>query len=140
MLSGQRFDRSHLVGGEREGAAGQVLLHVLGIGRPGQREHPDGLGEAEHDLGRRRAEARNNVYQDFSLLTANPEVLHHPLVGRIAARSQATPAQVVFRFSQAVGMLPLTGTTDPEHMKQDLASRALTLSADEVRAIESLAG
>ncbi len=85
-------------------------------------------------------EARNIVYQGFSLLTANPEVLHHPLVGRIAARSQATPAQVVFRFSQAVGMLPLTGTTDPEHMKQDLASRALTLSADEVRAIESLAG
>ena len=27
-----------------------------------------------------------------------------------------------------------------EHMKQDLASQTLTLSADEVRAIESLAG
>jgi hypothetical protein len=37
-------------------------------------------------------------------------------------------------------MLPLTGTSDPEHMQQDLASRALDLSADEVRAIESLAG
>jgi aryl-alcohol dehydrogenase-like predicted oxidoreductase len=45
----------------------------------------------------------------------------------------------VFRFAQAVGMLPLTGTSDPEHMKQDLASRELPLSADEVRAIESLA-
>jgi diketogulonate reductase-like aldo/keto reductase len=37
-------------------------------------------------------------------------------------------------------MLPLTGTSDPEHMKQDLASRELALSTDEVRAIESLAG
>jgi diketogulonate reductase-like aldo/keto reductase len=37
-------------------------------------------------------------------------------------------------------MLPLTGTSSPEHMKQDLAGRALALSADEVRAIESLAG
>jgi diketogulonate reductase-like aldo/keto reductase len=84
--------------------------------------------------------ARNIVYQGFSLLTANPEVLRHPLVGRIAARLQATPAQVVFSFSRAVGMLPLTGTTDPEHMKQDLARGALTLSADEIQAIESLAG
>jgi diketogulonate reductase-like aldo/keto reductase len=80
------------------------------------------------------------VYQGFSLLTANPEVLRHPLVGGIAARGKATPAQVVFRFAQAVDMLPLTGTTDAQHMKDDLASQDLTLSADEVRAIESLAG
>jgi aryl-alcohol dehydrogenase-like predicted oxidoreductase len=37
-------------------------------------------------------------------------------------------------------MLPLTGTTDAEHMRQDLASRAVNLADDEVRAIESLAG
>jgi diketogulonate reductase-like aldo/keto reductase len=80
------------------------------------------------------------VYQGFSLLTANPEVLHHPLVRGIAARLGATPAQVVFRFAQAVGMLPLTGTSDPTHMRQDLAARDLALAADEVQAIESLAG
>jgi diketogulonate reductase-like aldo/keto reductase len=83
---------------------------------------------------------RKIVYQGFSLLTANPEVLRHPLVAGPAARGKATPAQVVFRFACAVGMLPLTGTTDAQHMKQDLASRDLALSADEVRAIESLAG
>ncbi len=83
---------------------------------------------------------RKMVYQGFSLLTANPEVLRHPLVARLAARAEATPAQVVFRFAQAVGMLPLTGTSNPEHMKQDLASRDLTLSPAEVQAIESLAG
>jgi diketogulonate reductase-like aldo/keto reductase len=37
-------------------------------------------------------------------------------------------------------MLPLTGTSDPEHMRQDLASAQLSLSQDEVRVIESLAG
>jgi diketogulonate reductase-like aldo/keto reductase len=83
---------------------------------------------------------RKIVYQGFSLLTANPEVLQHPLVGRIAARLEATPAQVVFRFARAVGMLPLTGTTDAVHMKQDLASGDLALSADEARAIELLSG
>ena len=82
---------------------------------------------------------RKIVYQGFSLLTANPEVLQHPLVVGIAARGGVTAAQVVFRFAQAVGMLPLTGTSDVEHMKQDLASRALPLSTDEVRAIEDLA-
>jgi diketogulonate reductase-like aldo/keto reductase len=85
-------------------------------------------------------EERNIVYQGFSLLTANPEVLQSRLVAGIAARGPATAAQVVFRFALAVGMLPLTGTTSAEHMKQDLASPALALSADEVRAIESLAG
>lgn len=83
---------------------------------------------------------RNITYQGFSLLTANPEVLHHPLVGRIAARLGATPAQIVFRFALAVGILPLTGTTSRQHMEEDLASRHLALTGDEVRAIESLAG
>jgi len=83
---------------------------------------------------------RKIVYQGFSLLTANPEVLHHRLVAGIAGRGKVTPAQVVFRFAQAVGMLPLTGTSSAEHMKQDLASRDVSLSADEVRGIESLAG
>lgn len=80
------------------------------------------------------------VYQGFSLLTANPEVLAHPLVGRIAARLGATPAQVVFRFARAIGILPLTGTTDPEHMRQDLAALDLPLDPAEVQALESLAG
>ena len=83
---------------------------------------------------------RGIVYQGFSLLTANPEVLGHPFVTAIARRLQATRAQVVFRFAQAVGMLPLTGTTDAEHMQQDLASAALPLEDDEVRTIETLGG
>ena len=83
---------------------------------------------------------RKIVYQGFSLLTANPEVLHDRLVARIAARERATPAQVVFRFARAVGMLPLTGTSSAEHMKQDLASHALVLSDEEVQTLESLAG
>ena len=79
------------------------------------------------------------TYQGFSLLTANLDVLRHPLVLGVAARRAATPAQVVFRFAQAVEMLPLTGTTDADHMTQDLASKTLTLTADEVHAIERLA-
>jgi diketogulonate reductase-like aldo/keto reductase len=84
--------------------------------------------------------ARKIVYQAFSLLTANVEVSHHPLITGLAARANATPAQIVFGFARTVGMLPLTGTSGAEHMKQDLASRDLVLAPETVRAIESLLG
>jgi len=83
---------------------------------------------------------RKIVYQGFSLLTANPEVLRHPLVTGVAAHAYATPEQVVFAFARTIGMLPLTGTSDAGHMKQDLASSGLGLSQETVRAIEGLAG
>jgi diketogulonate reductase-like aldo/keto reductase len=83
---------------------------------------------------------RKIVYQGFSLLTANAEVLRHPVVTGLAARANATPAQIVFAFARAVGMLTLTGTSNAEHMRQDLASRELVLGPDAVRAIESMAG
>lgn len=80
------------------------------------------------------------VYQGFSLLTANREVLEHPVVTDPAAKLKATPAQVVFAFARAIGILPLTGTTSQEHMHQDLASRRLQLPDNVVRAIEHIAG
>jgi diketogulonate reductase-like aldo/keto reductase len=83
---------------------------------------------------------RKIVYQGFSLLTANAEVVRHPVVTGLALRASATAAQIVFAFARAIGMLPLTGTSDAEHMRQDLASSRLTLSADAVREIEGLAG
>jgi diketogulonate reductase-like aldo/keto reductase len=85
---------------------------------------------AEHDI----------AYQGFSLLTANPEVLGSREVRAIAARAGGTPAQVIFAFARAVGMFPLTGTTDPEHLREDLASAAMELRPEEVALLESLAG
>jgi diketogulonate reductase-like aldo/keto reductase len=83
---------------------------------------------------------RGIVYQGFSLLTANMDVLGGVLVHEIAVRSNATLAQVVFSFARGVGMLPLTGTSDAAHMQQDLGSRRLEFSLEEVRAMESIAG
>lgn len=83
---------------------------------------------------------RGIVYQGFSLLTANVEVLRHPMIGELVARAAVTPAQIVFAFARAVGILPLTGTSSAEHMKQDLASREVELSAEIAEAIEWLAG
>ena len=83
---------------------------------------------------------RKIVYQGFSLLTANPEVLQHPFVSGLAVRMGVTPAQIVFSFARAVEMLPLTGTSNSAHMQQDLASLEQELPPDAVRTIESLSG
>lgn len=83
--------------------------------------------------------AHGLLYQGFSLLTANPQVLAHPAVAGIAARHGRTPAQVVFRFAVEVGMVALTGTTDAGHMRQDLEAFDFRLEADEVDRIERVA-
>jgi len=83
---------------------------------------------------------RKIVYQGFSLLTANPEVLRHPPLVEVAAKLNATPAQVIFSFARAIGILPLTGTSSADHMRENLASLRLALPHELVRAIESIAG
>jgi diketogulonate reductase-like aldo/keto reductase len=35
-------------------------------------------------------------------------------------------------------MLPLTGTTNPQHMKDDLQAEQLTLTADDMQLIETI--
>lgn len=84
--------------------------------------------------------ARDIIYQGFSLLTANPEVVQHPAFVDLAAKLNATPPQVVFAFARAVEMLPLTGTSDAEHMRHDLDSLQISLPAEVVHAIDSVAG
>ncbi|HEY7403612.1 MAG TPA: aldo/keto reductase [Candidatus Angelobacter sp.] len=81
----------------------------------------------------------NIIYQGFSLLTANRDVLRDPLVIALADQQSATTAQIVFAFARAVGMLPLTGTSSTEHMQQDLESSKLVLTEDAIRAIDSIA-
>ena len=82
--------------------------------------------------------AQNIIYQGFSLLTANPQLFREPDMIKLARRHQKTVAQVIFRFAQQVEMLPLTGTTDDGHMREDLESSTFQLAEEEVRLIEGL--
>ena len=82
--------------------------------------------------------AHGIIYQGFSLLTANREVLADPGIRAIAQRLGTGLAQVVFRFAMQVGMLPLTGTTNPQHMKEDLQAELLTLTTDDMQMIETI--
>jgi diketogulonate reductase-like aldo/keto reductase len=80
------------------------------------------------------------TYQGFSLLTANQEVVNHVPLMKIAEEMNLTMAQLIFAFARAIGVLPLTGTSNADHMQQDLASRELQLPPELVEAVESIAG
>ena len=91
----------------------------------------------DHEV-REICRANGIVYQGFSLLTANREVLVDPAIRTIAQRVGAVPAQVIFRFAMQIGMLPLTGTTSQQHMKEDLQAEQLALSSEEIQRIETI--
>ncbi|HEX7672084.1 MAG TPA: aldo/keto reductase [Polyangiaceae bacterium] len=88
---------------------------------------------------RRFCRAHSVLYQGFSLLTANARELGSPILREIVDRTQRTPAQVVFRFALDVGMIPLTGTSSLDHMKEDLGALDFELRPEDVRAVERLA-
>jgi len=79
------------------------------------------------------------VYQGFSLLTANVQALQTDQVARIAQRHDKTIPQVVFRFASQIGILPLTGTTDEDHMRQDLDCFSVELDEAEIETLETIA-
>jgi diketogulonate reductase-like aldo/keto reductase len=83
--------------------------------------------------------ANGIVYQGFSLLTANRQILSSAQLAAIARRHGRAPSQIVFRFAIDAGMLPLTGTTNAEHMRMDLDVLNFRLDRAEVEQIEALA-
>ncbi len=80
------------------------------------------------------------IYQGFSLLTANTFVLQDSKVKNIAKRLGITTTQVIFRFTPQIGMVTFTGTTDEQHMREDLDLFRFELTKDELQVKEAIAG
>lgn len=87
---------------------------------------------------RRFCAAHGLLYQGFSLLTANHEVLRQAALARIARKHGRNVSQIVFRFFLELGAIALTGTTNPEHMRADLDIFDFSLDNEEVVLIERL--
>ena len=83
-------------------------------------------------------QANQIIYQGFSLLTANRDVLAETEMMRMAELYGRSVNQLVFRFAIQMGMLPLTGTTNPEHMRDDLEVVSFQLDDDELHRIERI--
>ena len=78
------------------------------------------------------------LYQSFWTLTANPQLLDHVIVEGLAASYERTPEQVFFRYLTQIGIIPLTGTTQASHMREDLAIFDFELTDDECLAVGGL--
>ncbi|MDZ4678018.1 MAG: aldo/keto reductase [Oligoflexia bacterium] len=88
------------------------------------------------DQGVREFCLSNNItYQGFSLLTANMHVLTHSTLKSIATRLNVTPQQVIFRFCKQIGILPITGTTNEQHMREDLKITEFELTQNDIDTI-----
>jgi len=79
------------------------------------------------------------IYQGFSLLTANQTYLLNPTLQSLAAKYGKTIPQIIFRFALDLGILPLSGTTDLQHMRDDLNLSDFQLSAEEIQHLEHIA-
>lgn len=80
---------------------------------------------------------RGIVYQGFSLLTANTYVLASARTAALSSKYGKSATQIVFKFSRQIGMVPMTGTSDAGHMKEDLDIDDFSLEDSELRMLES---
>jgi len=78
------------------------------------------------------------IYQSFWTLTANPKLLAHDTTKNLAKKYHRSAAQVFYRYLTQIGIIPLTGTSSAEHMREDLAIFEFELTADECAAVEML--
>lgn len=81
---------------------------------------------------------KNMIYQSFWTLTANPHLLNHHLVKKIAEELKKTEAQIFFRFLTQLGIVPLIGACSQVHMKQDVDIFNFNLSQSMIEELESL--
>lgn len=95
--------------------------------------------ETDYDkILRKFCNETNISYQGFWTLTANPDVLSHPLICNLALSRQVTVEQLFFRYLTQQQIIPLIGTCSDKHMKEDLAILQFTLKDDEISQINAL--
>jgi len=95
--------------------------------------------ETGYDADLRRWCSQHGViYQSFWTLTANPHILASPTVRTAARKYNKTEAQIFFRYLSQSGIVPLTGTTSEQHMKEDLDIFDFELSSEELKNVSLL--
>lgn len=80
----------------------------------------------------------NIIYQSFWTLTANPHILQSTELLELSQKYKKNVIQLFFAYLHQIGITPLTGTTDTEHMQSDLQSFDITLEEGEVLRLDSL--
>ena len=74
-------------------------------------------------------------YESFWTLTANPKILQSQEIHNLGRKYEKTAAQVFFRFVKHLGITPLSGTKNIQHMQEDLDLASFALEEDEVKTL-----
>ena len=80
---------------------------------------------------------KNVVYQGFSLISGNRNLLQRPCVQSIAKRHGKTAEQIIYRFAVQLGIVPLTGTTNGVHMREALDALNFILPEEDMEVLLS---
>ncbi len=85
--------------------------------------------------------SRGIAFMPFFPLGMGAHAKPGPAVAEAAERHRATPAQIALAWllARSPVMLPIPGTSRPEHLEENWASRAIHLTADEVQSIAKAA-
>lgn len=78
------------------------------------------------------------IYQSFWSLTANPHILTSREFFALTQEYNKTEAQILYRYLNHVGIVPLIGSTSQQHIREDLDIFSFELKANEIAAISSL--
>jgi len=78
------------------------------------------------------------IYQSFWTLTANPHILASNTIRTIAQKHKKSEAQIFFRYLSQSGIVPLTGTSSEQHMREDLSIFDFELSSEDFKNVSLL--
>lgn len=95
--------------------------------------------DTDFDVALREVCSQKRVrYQSFWTLTANEKFLESNTISLICNRYQKTAPEIFFAFTRALGIIPLSGTTNKKHMTQDveITNGSFKLKNDEVADIK----
>ena len=77
--------------------------------------------DSNFDIELRKFCEENNIqYQSFWTLTGNKQALHNPEWHVIASDKGLTSQTLMYAYMMTLGHTPLSGTTSPSHMKEDV--------------------
>jgi diketogulonate reductase-like aldo/keto reductase len=84
---------------------------------------------------RRWCASHGVIFQSFWSLTANEHILTSATLRDLAEQYYKNPAQIFFRYLTQTGVVPLTGTSSVQHMRDDLDIFEFTLTTNDLNAV-----
>lgn len=78
------------------------------------------------------------IYESFWSLTANPHILSNEFVEYLATKYKKSTPLIFYKFLNQIGIVPLNGTTNKNHMLEDLKIDEFRLLDSELDTISQL--